>query len=125
MATDRKSQHYTSAQNYVDNDGLSKTFTMIDHDKKSKTSMLTVNENDINNAKQELKEYRKQLQERILSIPASLAPDIYFDFTVRGSDTAVIKWNETMIRNEGIDLDRLRSLAVILENTVELHRIIL
>lgn len=123
MATDRKSQHYTSAQNYVDNDGLSKTFTMIDHDKKIKKSMLTGG--NIDEIKQSLKEYRKDLQNRILAIPASLCHEWYHDFTLRGADSPVVKWNETMIRNEGIDLDRLRSLAVILENTIELHRIIL
>jgi hypothetical protein len=126
MAVDRKSQHVGNhGGKYMDNDGMSKQFTYIDHDKKTKISKLNSSEQEMERIKQELKDYRVDLQERILKIPASLAPDIYYDFTVRGANLTEITWNEKMIKDEGLDLDRLRTLAVILENTIELHRIIL
>lgn len=125
MAVDKKSQHYTSAQHYKDNDGNMKSFTMVDHDKKSKASKSIIADGEMERIKKELSDYRIDLQDRILAIPASLAPDWYYDFTIRGAEATVITWNEKMIRDEGLDLERLRTLVIILENTIELHRIIL
>ena len=66
----------------------------------------------------ELKQYRIDLQQRVLDIPASLCTEIYHDFIVRG-DNSIITWNKTMIEDEGFLLDRLRDLTVILENRAE------
>jgi len=125
MGQTDKSKHYTSAQNYKDLDGLSKSFTMIDHDKKLKISKLIQSDKELEDIKNQLKNYRDDLYIRVLSVPASLCPDSYYDFTVRGADSTLITWNEKMIKDEGLSIDRLRTLVVILENTIELHRIII
>jgi len=124
MAVDKKSQHVGNhGGRYTDLDGLSRQFTYIDHDKKSKMSKSSTTEEEIVSIKEQQKTYRKELQERILAIPASLCPDWYHSFTIRGANTTQVKWNEEMIRDEGVDTERLRTLTIMLENRVELHRL--
>lgn len=65
-------------------------------------------------------DYRNELIERVLALPASLCPEPYQDFTIRGATEAVINWNKNMVSDQGLDIRRLRDLAVIVENRADL-----
>ncbi len=111
---DKKSQHVGNHGGaYIDNDGMRKQFTMIDHDKKLQISTSVFEKEDFTSF---FIEYRKELVQRILDIPASICPLEYQDFTIRGEGEKVIRWDEIMVTDKGLSLDRLRSLAVLLEN---------
>jgi hypothetical protein len=124
MAVDKKSDHYTSATHYKDLDGNMKAFTFVDHDIKPGGATHSITDEEISEAKKQLKEFRKTSIERILVIPASLCPQWFTDFTVRG-DVGEVKWNEEMLRDEGLPLDRIRDLKIMLENRLELSNITL
>ena len=65
-------------------------------------------------------EYRGQLVGRILEVPAAICHDIFQDFTLRGEGKSVIAWNETMLRDKGMPVTRLRDICVMLENKAEI-----
>lgn len=65
-------------------------------------------------------EYKDELIQRVLDIPASLCPEPFQDFTVRGATEITVTWNKKMIADQGFDIRRLRDLAVLLENRAEL-----
>ena len=118
MAVDRKADYVGNhGGSYTDNDGMSKQFTVIDHDKKTKISTGKQEKEDFTAF---FIQYRKELINRILDIPASLCPIEYQDFTVRGDQATIVTWNQKMITDKGFDTWRLRNLAVILENRSEL-----
>lgn len=119
MATDKKSQHYTSAQNYTDLEGQSKLFTMVDHDRKTKIS--TMNEESDKDWKTS---YRSSLIERILVITAAICPEPFSDFVLRGESRNTIGWNEKMLNDQGFEVSKLRELCTLLENEAELRRLI-
>lgn len=117
MAVDKKSDHVgTHGGGYIDNDGNRRQFTYIDHDPKTKISGLVSTDTEQKEIKEQLTSYKKQLIDRILDLPASLSPVEFYDFTVRGDSQLVITWNETMIRDNGLTISRLRDLCVLLEN---------
>jgi hypothetical protein len=116
MSTDKLSSHYTSAEAYTDLDGQSRQFTFIDHDKKSKISALKQTEEEIQEIKNSLNNYRSDLVKRILEIPASLCPYEFVDFTIRGEAMDKIEWNKKMLEDEGFPLNNLRFLCTIVEN---------
>ena len=64
--------------------------------------------------------YRDSLVDRIMLIPASICPEIFSDFVIRGEGKKQIVWNETMLRDNGMDINRLREICVILENKSDL-----
>jgi hypothetical protein len=66
------------------------------------------------------KEYRQYLISRILDQPASICHEWFQDFTVRGEGKGIVEWNEKMLSDVGIPINRLRDLCVILENKAEL-----
>lgn len=66
------------------------------------------------------KEYREELVARIFDQPASICPEIFQDFTIRGEGKNHIEWNQNMIADVGIPVMRLRDLCIILENKAEL-----
>ena len=70
-----------------------------------------------------MKSYRQNLLERIFSTSASLCPEIFTDFTVRGEGKEVIEWNQNMLIDQGTPVSQLRDLTVMLENTKELRRL--
>lgn len=123
MAVDKKSQHYTSAKNYTDLDGNSKSFTFIDHDVKTKIAAKVTSPEEIEEAKSGLKDYKKQIINRILSIPPSVCPEIFHDFTKRGE--IGISWDKDMLNDEGVPLERLRDILTMLENKIVIERIII
>jgi|SRR6187402_100621 len=120
MAVDRPGDYVGNhGGGYVDNDGQRKQFTYIDHDPKTKISGLVSTDKDKEAIKDSLSTYKKELVQRILDVPASLSPIEFYEFTVRGEGQSVITWNETMLRDEGITLNRLRDLCTILERRFE------
>ena len=79
MATDRKADYVGDhGGTYTDLNGMSKQFTVVDHDKKT-TIHFNSEKISFN-----MSEYRYQLIDRILELPASICPEIFRDYTVRG-----------------------------------------
>lgn len=117
MAIDKKSEHVGDHQGrYTDENGMTKQFTYIDHDKKVS---IPVSKSDNKNLAEDLKTYRKQLIKRILSISPSVCPFEWQDFTIRGEEVG-IKWNNVMLENDGLDINKLQSLINLLENRMDL-----
>lgn len=120
MATDRPGDYIGNhGGKYTDESGMTRQFTYVDHDKKP-----TISTNTEKVDKSWQKEYRNSIINRILGIPASLCPEPYYDFTVRGENQNTITWNEKMVRDEGIEIDRLRMLCTLLENKADMMKII-
>lgn len=117
MAVDRKSDHVGNhGGGYIDNDGNRKQFTYIDHDPKTSISGLVSTDKDKEAIKSSLSSYKVDIIQRILDIPASLCPIEFYEFTIRGENQSVVKWNDVMLRDEGLTLNRLRDLCTLLEN---------
>lgn len=118
MAIDKKSQHVGNHGGvYTDIDGMTKQFTMIDHDKK--TTIHFMSEEKLF----DMKEYRNELIGRILDLPASICPEVFSDYTKRG-DTPVITWNTSMLEDNGVPISQLRDLCVLVENKAESMKLI-
>ena len=119
MATDRRADHVGNHGGvYTDLNGMTKQFTVVDHDKKPKIHFTSESE-PFN-----MEEYRKLLVQRITDLPASICPDIFHDFTIRG-DNPVILWNEKMLNDNGVPISQLRDLCVLCENRAESMRLII
>lgn len=117
MAVDKKSDHVGNhGGTYIDNHGMTRQFTYIDHDKKSKMSFSETSDEEKEKIKNDMIVYRKSIIDRILDVPASLCPYEFHDFTIRGEDKVVIEWNKTMISDDGMSIDRLVSFCTLLEN---------
>lgn len=67
--------------------------------------------------------YRSQLIRRITSLPASVCPGIFTDYTIRGEGHSTIEWNTDMLLDEGVPTDQLRDLCVLTENKAEALKI--
>lgn len=120
MAIDKKSDYVgTHGGSYTDIDGQSKQFTYVDHDIKPGGATCTVSSDEIHKAKTELKEWRAKCIEKILSIPAALCPEAFTDFVIRGDKHPALVWNEQMIKDDGMLLDKLVTLRTLLENRAE------
>lgn len=115
MAVDRPGDYVGNHGGaYTDNNGMAKQFTYVDHDVKTKISgFLGIDKKQI---QKDLSEYRLSLIERITDIPASLCPIEFDAFTIRGEGKKTIEWNETVLNDAGMSIDRLRNLCTILEN---------
>lgn len=111
-----KDTPHRSPQNYTDLDGNSRTFTEIDMDKKTKISIP----DDGTDPKEELRKYRENLIEKILSKYAGYCPTVFIDYTIRGEGKMAIQWNENMLRDQGTSTDRLTQLYTLVSNTEEL-----
>ncbi len=121
MGHDKLSDHYTTAKNYTDIDGQSKTFDIIDYD--VKTSIGTnklLSEDDRIKLLQALKEDRKKLIARIIGIPPSMCPPILKVYTIRG-DIKQILWNEKMLSDPGMSMETLHSIYAMMSNVQDLH----
>ncbi len=62
---------------------------------------------------------RKNLITKILSLPAVYCPEVFADFTVRGQDVTKVEWNEKMIRDPGMETQRLWDIRILTENRIE------
>lgn len=124
MAVDRKADHVGNHGGaYTDIEGNRRQFTVIDHDPKTKISGSVTTDKEKQIIKEGLSDYRKELIERILAIPASLCPLEFSEFKLVGDSQSVILWNEKMVRDEGMTVNRLRDLCTILERRFESHTI--
>lgn len=122
MAVDKKSSHVGNhGGTYTDMNGMTKQFTYIDHDKKTKISTNKMTDKEKKKVSTDLSAYRVSLQDRILCIPASVCPWEFHDFTIRNEKTPEILWNEVMVRDEGISIDRLRELCTLTERRFDLN----
>lgn len=117
-----KSDYYTSSQGYTDDDNQLRNFTFIDHDRKT-TVVGEVTKEEISQAKKELLDYREKTLESILAISASYCPQPFTDFLIRGEGHEVISWNETMLRDSGVPLNRLRDLQTLLNNRIKIYQL--
>lgn len=116
-------KHYTSAQTYRDDDGNMKNFTMIDHSVKTTIGgSPKLNQEELDEISLQRKLHRTELCNRILSIPASLCPLDFEDFTLRGEGFSKIEWNESMITDEGMDPIKRQFLCNILDNRMEVTK---
>lgn len=115
MAVDRPSDYVTSHQNYRDIEGMSRTFTMIDHDKK--TTVIT-GSSDFE--KEWESKFRAELIERIVQVSPSICPEDFSEFKVRGEDLKKIEWDTDKLLEKSTGVWRLRDLCVVLENRVYL-----
>lgn len=120
MAVDKKSDYVgTHGGAYLDNDGQRKQFTYIDHDVKA-SIFIPASEEEMTEVRKQLREYRPKLIQRILDLPPTMCPDIFKDFTIRG-DIGKIKWDETMLKDEGVPEQKLNDIHTLTTNRIQLH----
>lgn len=120
MPVDRKGDYVGNHGGaYTDMDGMSRQFTIIDHDKKTKIATKPLSEEELVEAKKQLGDYRFDLIKRITAISASLCPSIFTDYTVRG-DIDMVGWNTDMLLDAGIPLNQLRDLCLLVEKRAEI-----
>lgn len=99
MAVDRKSDYQSTRQTYRDpKDGLTKQFTIIDHDKKTKINTnAPLSETELDKLNREIREGKERKIAEILQFPAAAAPiELYGIFTNRSEQTGVT-WNESSL----------------------------
>jgi hypothetical protein len=112
MAVDKKSDHVGNhGGTYIDNDGQSKQFTYIDHDKKTKVApSKPLSEDERASLKDSLKQYEQNMIEEILAFPAVNAVrnpfGLYEEFVIRSESG--ITWHEQMVREACSINDTLR-----------------
>lgn len=103
MATDRKSDHYTSAQHYRDLDGNSKSFTFVDHDVKTSISVTSSTKEEVEELKRQIVKDTENSINAILALPAVNAlrdpHGMYESLIKRNMEKGVIEWDEEMVRN--------------------------
>lgn len=107
-----KGKHYTSPQAHTDENGLSNNFTMINHDVKT-----TMGVTDSSWDRDWLSKAKTDVLKEIGNISASLCPEPYLNFTIRGKDVDVISWNSKSL--EDVEITRLWFLRNILSNRME------
>ena len=105
-----KGKHYTSAQSHRDEDGLSRNFTMINHD--VKTSIALSNKESIDDIKKEIDDFKKLKIKAILSLPAVFAPTHFDDFKDKSGD--VISWKQDMVTDACMINDNMRNSLYLL-----------
>lgn len=124
MATDRKADHFTAADNYRDIDGNMKTFTTIDYD--TKTTIGTTKpmvKSEVGKLKDEMKRYKEETILEILAMPAvnALRMDSsgrFESLVHRNEEKGVIEWNESVVRAMlDINDDLRRTVSLLLWRT--------
>lgn len=119
MATDRPGNYVGNHGGaYTDINGMSKQFTYIDHDKKSKMSKYIKTDSD--QLFDDMKKYKDELINNILAVPAVFAHTTHYDYTTRVED--VILWNDKMIKDEGISIDRLMDIYTLSSKRQDFHK---
>lgn len=119
MAVDKKSDHVGDhGGRYTDMQGNTKQFTYIDHDPKSKLSAYIPD----GTAAEKVKQHRLESIEKILSIPAVFAHAIHEQYTIRGADVNTVQWNETMLRDEGLDSYKLYEIGMMASKLQDFHK---
>lgn len=107
---------------YTGRDGLTHQETNLDWDIKTKISSNVTSPEEVAEINQQLVNYRKSLINRILSVPAILAGEQYFDFINRNLEAMTITWHTEMISDPGMSMDKLRNMCAIVEARNELYQ---
>lgn len=109
---------------YTGRDGQTHQETILDWDKtlNTKVSTAVTSPEEVATINQQLIDYRKSLINRILTIPATMAGEQYFDFINRNKEESTITWHTEMVSNPGISIDRLRDMCAIVEARWELYQ---
>lgn len=110
-----KGKHYTSPQAYTDESGLSNQFTMINHDVHT-----SINVSESSYDKNWNSNLRTDVVGELLSLPASLVPELFFDLTKRGEEEISITWRKEMLEDTGIDVWKLVTLRNMLQKRLEI-----
>lgn len=122
MHYQQKGRKYSAPTTYTDLDGNSRSFNVISHDPKGTTNLFSPTETEMEDIQKQLREYRKELQDRILAEHASLCPTpLQVTFIVRGENLDSFTWKEQAVRDEGLSMDSLRDLATLVERRKELY----
>lgn len=106
---------------YTDMDGMSRQFTVIDHDKKTKIAAKVITEEELDNIKKSLGEYRAELIRRIVGVPAGLCPFMFNDYTIRGEENKTIEWNTDMLLDAGVPINQLRDICLFAEKAANIQ----
>lgn len=124
MAVDKKSDYVGNHGGaYTDNDGMSKQFTYIDHDVKTSVSTnKPLTEEEKQDIANNLKLARTSLIDAILAIPAVFCHEVHQDFTKRGEDVLQIAWNEAMLTDPGLPLEKLNEIRTLADNKKSLTK---
>ena len=102
---------------YTDESGMSRQFTYVDHDKKTKIStMAPIPEKELVEAKEQFKKFKEKTIEGLLSLPASLCPHDFNIFTKINDQK--IEWDESVVRDPSIDIWRLVGLKGMIEDKI-------
>lgn len=119
MAVDKKSDYVGNHGGaYTDENGMSRQFTYVDHDKKPTISTFSGE-----TEKFDFNKYRESIIKDILLYPASICPSVFVDYTLRGEGKSQIEWNTDMLIDTGIPINQLRDLNTLLSNTAEFRKL--
>jgi hypothetical protein len=120
MAVDKKSDHVGNHEGrYTDLNGHTKQFTYVDHDLKALVGLHKLTEQQKAELAEQVKKDRVDQIERLLALPASLCPSNFRDYTSIVSDKIV--WNETMLRDPGMDMTHVYGMTTLIQNRIELE----
>jgi len=106
-----KRDQFVTPNTYDDMNGHVKTFTHVDHDVKTSVSLPNGDFDPDWQSK-----WRADVFERITAIPAAFCPEPFWDFTIRGDTVSKVEWDQVMLKDEGLDWLKLRSLIAWLTN---------
>jgi len=121
MAVDRPGDYVGNhGGGYIDNDGQRKQFTYIDHDPKTKISGSVPTDEEKEEFKKAVADYRELIIQEILEMPPSLCPLPFHEFVLRGENQVVLEWNKTMVTDKGMTFNRLRDLHTLLSNRMDI-----
>ena len=102
MATDRKADYVGNHGGvYTDLNGMSKQFTVVDHDRKTKIS-TSVSKGEESTASEQVEEYKRKAALQILAMPAVAAArdryNLYEHLIERDPEKGII-WKEEVVKN--------------------------
>ncbi len=116
---DKISDHYTSSENMTDELGNTRMFNFVDHDVKTKIGTnRPMTEEEKRDLKSELAKAKDRMISQILALPAHMCHEHDKAFILRGEREKIL-WNETMLRDPGINYDRLLGIYTLTSNKIK------
>lgn len=102
MPVDKKSDHVGNHGGaYLDNDGMRKQFTIVDHDKKTKiASIPPITDEELKKLQSSMDVYLEETIQTVLSLPAVNIVDAssgIYNNLIERTNTAIV-WNEKAVR---------------------------
>ena len=99
---DKKSQHVGNhGGRYTDESGMSRQFTYIDHDKKTKIGLNSMSDSEFQSLKKNINTAIDREIDEILALPAvniSNNEGLYDEFIIRDQEKGIL-WHESMVRD--------------------------